>query len=228
MRREVIILFFVVVVLISGASCESVDNVNQTTNLNPVELQKQIDDLKAQVENLKQEKEKLQQENQELKEKYEPKDIGTSLDISAWSADDIFNKFKSTDGVFARGGWYTYEYSDSTYYDKFGQQFYGEDEFYEIKYSSINRELNVSHLRMFKLGLKNSVEEEYQDYVDKIGAKASADSSLQCVNSLGCRDIKITECSKAGKKFFAWFADEWLFTARDDGYALEVFKKFYC
>ena len=235
--KGVIVLILVVIILISGAGCESVETINQTTSSNTDvqkqidELNKQVSELKTQVDGLKQTNDKLEKENSELKtqvEGYTPKAINATLDLKSWTSDDIFNKYKETDSVFQLAGWYTYEYSGETLYSKFDQQFYGKDEFSEIAYKKQDRELNVSHLRMFKLGYKSSVEQEEQDYLDLISTKSSIDRSLQCTTSLDCRDVKVIRCVKNGKKLFAWFADGWLFSAIDNGYALEIFKKFYC
>ncbi len=232
--KGVIVLILVVIVLISGAGCESVETANQTTSSstnvqNQInELSKQVNELKTQADGLKQTNDELTKENNELKTQTSSTKSINNIKLSTWTSDDIFNKFKETDSVFQLAGWYSYEYNGDNFYDQFGQQFYGKDEFSEIVYKKQDRELNVSHLRMFKLGYKSTVEQEEQDYLDLISIKSSIDRSLQCTTSLDCNNIKVIKCVKNGKKLFEWFADGWLFSAYDNGYALEIFKKFYC
>ena len=226
-------LVFVVVILISGSSCESVETANTTISNTNVqnqinELSKRVSDLKIQVDGLKQTNEQLTKENSELKAQTGSTKSLSTIKLSTWTSDDIFNKYKETDSVFQLAGWYTYEYNGENFYDKFGQQFYGKDEFSEIAYKKQDRELNVSHLRMFKLGYKSSVEQEEQEYLDLISTKSSIDKSLQCTTSMDCNNIEVIKCVKNGKKLFEWFADGWLFSAMDNGYALDIFKKFYC
>ena len=192
------------------------------------ELSKQVNELKTQIDGLKQTNDNLVKENNELKTQTDSTKSINTIRLSTWTSDDIFNKYKETDSVFQLAGWYTYEYSGENFYDKFGQQFYGKDEFSEIAYKKQDRELNVSHLRMFKLGYKSTVEQEEQEYLDLISIKSSTDKSLQCTTSIDCNNIEVIKCVKNGKKLFAWFADGWLFSAMDNGYALEIFKKFYC
>ena len=226
-------LVFVVVILISGSSCESVETANTTVSNTNVqnqinELSKQVSDLKIQVDGLKQTNEQLTKENSELKAQTGSTKSLSTIKLSTWTSDDIFNKYKETDSVFQLAGWYTYEYNGENFYDQFGQQFYGKDEFSEIAYKKQDRELNVSHLRMFKLGYKSTVEQEEQEYLDLISIKSSIDKSLQCTTSMDCNNIEVIKCVKNGKKLFEWFADGWLFSAMDNGYALDIFKKFYC
>ena len=232
--KGVIVLILVVIVLISGAGCESVETANQTTSSNTNvqnqidELSKQVSELKTQTDGLKQTNDELTKENNELKTQTGSTKSLSTIKLSTWTSDDIFNKYKETDSVFQLAGWYSYEYNGENFYDQFGQQFYGKDEFSEIVYKKQDRELNVSHLRMFKLGYKSTVEQEEQDYLDLISIKSSIDKSLQCTTSMDCNNIEVIKCVKNGKKLFEWFADGWLFSAMDNGYALDIFKKFYC
>src|SRR3989344_1856397 len=181
--KGVIVLILVVIALISGAGCESVETANQTTSPNTNvqnqidELSKQVSELKTQTDELKQTNEQLTKENSELKTQTSSTKSISTIKLSTWTSDDIFNKYKETDSVFQLAGWYTYEYSGDTFYDKFGQQFYGKDEFSEIAYKKQDRELNVSHLRMFRLGYKSTVEKEEQYYLDLINTKSSIDKS---------------------------------------------------
>jgi len=232
--KGVIVLILVVIALISGAGCESVETANQTASStadvqNQIdELSKQVNELKTQTDELKQTNENLVKENSELKTQTGSTKSLSTIKLSTWTSDDIFNKYKEMDSVFQLAGWYSYEYNGENFYDQFGQQFYGKDEFSEIAYKKQDRELNVSHLRMFKLGYKSTVEQEEQEYLDLISTKSSIDKSLQCTTSMDCNNIEVIKCVKNGKKLFEWFADGWLFSAMDDGYALEIFKKFYC
>ncbi len=231
--KGVIVLILVVIVLISGAGCESVETANQTSSNTNVqsqidELSKQISELKTQADGLKQNNDALVKENNELKTQTGSTKSLSTIKLSTWTSDNIFDKFKEMDSVFQTAGWYNYEYNGNNFYDQFGQQFYGKDEFSEIAYKKQDRELNVSHLRMFKLGYKSTVEQEEQEYLDLISIKSSIDKSLQCTTSLDCNNVEVIKCVKNGKKLFAWFADGWLFSAMDDGYALDIFKKFYC
>ena len=226
MRKVVIFFSILIVILISGASCESVD----TNRVD--QLEKDATQIKSDLESLKQEVESLKNVpvNAEVKEEA-PKetelDTTGKFDLSTWTADNILDKFKG-DYRFAKTEWYTYEYNGENYYDKFGQKFYGKDEFYKLAYKASSREADVSHLRIFKLGLKEDPKDEYKAYKEIIKIEDSIDVKMRCNVSIGCANVEINECSKNDKKFFAWYADSYLFTARDNGEALEAFNNFYC
>jgi len=219
------VIFFsiLVVILISGASCESVDTskVDQLEQ-EVTQIKEDISSLKADVASLK---------GTVVKEET-PADVELvttgNFDLSAWTADDILNKFKESDVLFSGAGWYNYDYSGKNYYDQTGQSFYGEDEFYELAYKTRSREANVSHLRVFKMGLNIDPKEEYKTYKAKVNAKSSTDSAMQCTTTTECAGVEVTQCTKNKNKLFIWYADSYLFTARDNGEALEVFQKFYC
>ncbi len=185
-----------------------------------LEQQQEIGALKEQIKNL--------QTGQSSEEIIQPQ---FKVDLTQWNDDEIVQALATKNSKFKNATWFQYRYGeDGVYYDLIGPIF-PRDPFYDIVYSTRNRELKVNGLRLFNLdpGNKEVGDAEYQKYEDNIKKKLLINQKLNCTFNQECRGTTLAICNAEGSTLYSWFSYPYLFIARDDnGETYQAFKEFYC
>lgn len=214
---------FLFVILIFLTACSN-QVEKQAPIQNPVVLnendQNKIQELQSEVDKLKEELEQTK-----------PHVVNYKANLTVWSEDEILEGMKKRNKNFQGSGWFIYQYrDDGSYYDLIGPIF-PVDPFYPIVYEKRNRELNVSHLRIFSLdpGEKGIATEKYEKYLASIDKALRLNKNLNCMEQISCRETKLLTCTSGNQTIYIWYAHPYLFTAKDDNQ--EVYKTFlelYC
>jgi len=182
---------------------------------------------------LKKEVMNLQNEVVELKSelnKYDGENVEKIINLTNWKISDVINGLELVSEDVKNSTSYTYVYnSDDHVYFSYDGPLFGYDPFWKLVYSQLNTELSFSHLRIFKLNEDyTKANEVYQDYESKIMREEVLDPDMNCEKTIDCRDVQLVICNKQGKTFYSWYKETFLFSAYDNGEALNIFREFYC
>lgn len=176
----------------------------------------------------------LQKEVNKLKEeldKTKPHVLNYKADLTVWTEDEIVKGLAEKNKKFENAKWFNYLYrDDGSYYDLIGPIF-PVDPFYPLIYEKRNRELTVSHLRLFNLdpGEKGLAQEKYEKYLASIDKAVRLNKDLNCIEQTNCRETKLITCRFSNQTFYVWYAYPYLMMSRNDNQeAYNAFLSLYC
>ncbi|MBI2499332.1 hypothetical protein HYV88_03770 [Candidatus Woesearchaeota archaeon] len=219
--KKIVFLFIIFVFITACSNQVKNETPPQTTISNESEqYQNKVQELESEVDKLKEELEKTK-----------PHVLNYKANLTVWSEDEILNGLAKRNKKFQGISWFTYLYrDDGSYYDLIGPIF-PIDPFYPIVYEKRNRELNVSHLRIFNLdpGEKGLATEKYEKYLSSIDKATRLNKNLNCMEQIDCRNTRLITCTSSNQTLYIWYAHPYLFTARDDNQeAYKTFLLLYC
>src|SRR3989344_2095863 len=217
------IVFLLIVVMFITACSKEIKNETPPQILpfnESNEYQNKVKELQSEVDKLKEEIEQTK-----------PHVLNYKANLTVWSEDEILNGLAKRDKKFQGAGWFTYLYrDDGSYYDLVGPIFQI-DPFYPVIYEKRNRELNISHLRIFNLdsGEKGIATEKYERYLSSIDKATRLNKNLNCMEQIDCRNTRLLTCTSSNQTLYIWYAHPYLFTAKDDNQeAYKTFLLLYC
>ena len=217
------IVFLLIITMFITACSNEIKNeaVQQNSPTNESnEYQNKVQELESEVNKLKEELEQTK-----------PRVLNYKANLTVWSEDEILDGLAKRNKKFQGADWFTYMYrDDGSYYDIIGPIF-PIDPFYPIIYEKRNRELNISHLRIFNLdpGEKAIATEKYEKYLSSIDKATRLNKNLNCMEQISCRNTKLITCTASNQTLYIWYAYPYLFTAKDDNQeAYKTFLLLYC